>query len=98
MLGNEGFEPVRMVAIDEAWSAKRFRRAGIIKNMTRPKEYQLTEPSKTRPAKAPPGRQYYAPLTPLGRANHGGAHPLPMRKPGIYKLKPPTKRRSRNPN
>jgi hypothetical protein len=37
VLGHEGFEPVRMVAIDEDWSAKRFRRAGFIKNMTRPR-------------------------------------------------------------
>ena len=36
-LGHEGFEPVRMVAIDEDWSAVRFRRAGFIKNMTRPR-------------------------------------------------------------
>jgi hypothetical protein len=35
MLGQEGFEPVRMVAIDEDWSAKRFRRAGFIKSTTR---------------------------------------------------------------
>jgi hypothetical protein len=55
MLGQEGFEPVRMVAIDEDWSAKRFRRAGFIKNMTRPKEYRLTERSKAQPPKAPPG-------------------------------------------
>lgn len=52
-LGQEGFEPVRMVAIDEDWSAVRFRRAGFIKNMTRPKEYRLTERGKARPAKAP---------------------------------------------
>jgi hypothetical protein len=55
VLGNEGFEPVRMVAIDEDWSAKRFRRAGFIKNMTRPKGYRLTERGKARPAKTPPG-------------------------------------------
>jgi hypothetical protein len=55
MLGHEGFEPVRMVAIDEDWSAKRFRRAGFIKNMTRPKEYRLTERGKPRPSKIPPG-------------------------------------------
>ena len=36
-LGLEGFEPVRMVAIDEDWSAVRFRRARFIKNMTRAK-------------------------------------------------------------
>lgn len=34
-LGKKGFEPVRMVAIDEDWSALRFRRAEKIKSMTR---------------------------------------------------------------
>ncbi len=34
-LGEHGFEPVRMVAIDEDWSALRFRRAENIKTMTR---------------------------------------------------------------
>lgn len=34
-LGAYGFEPVRMVAIDEDWSALRFRRAENIKTMTR---------------------------------------------------------------
>lgn len=43
VLGREGFEPVRMVAIDEDWSAVRFRRAGFIKNMTRDKEHLLSE-------------------------------------------------------
>jgi len=52
VLGREGFEPVRMVAIDEDWSAKRHRRAGFIKNMTRPEKYRLTEPGKELPAKA----------------------------------------------
>ena len=42
VLGAAGFEPVRMVAIDEDWSAVRFRRVEFIKNMTRPKEYRLT--------------------------------------------------------
>jgi hypothetical protein len=46
VLGKEGFEPVRMVAIDEDWSAVRFRRAEFIKNMTRPKEYRLTAGGK----------------------------------------------------
>jgi hypothetical protein len=48
MLGHQGFEPVRMVAIDQDWSAKRFRRSGFIKNMTRPKEYRLTDRAKAR--------------------------------------------------
>ena len=43
VLGHEGFEPVRMVAIDEDWSAIRFRRAGFIKNLTRASEHRLTE-------------------------------------------------------
>ena len=55
MLGHEGFEPVRMVAIDEDWSAKRFRRAEFINNMTRPKVYRLTERGQARPAKTPRG-------------------------------------------
>ena len=45
-LGREGFEPVRMVAIDEDWSAKRYRRVEFIKNMTRPKEHRLTRQVK----------------------------------------------------
>jgi hypothetical protein len=54
-LGQEGFEPVRMVAIDEDWSAKRFRRAAFIKNMTRAKEHRLTDRAKARPVKTPSG-------------------------------------------
>jgi hypothetical protein len=34
-MGKQGFEPVRQVAIDEDWSALRFRRADFIKSMTR---------------------------------------------------------------
>ena len=46
-MGEAGFEPVRMVAIDEDWSALRFRRAEFIKNMTRPAEYRYSELSKS---------------------------------------------------
>jgi len=42
LLGKSGFEPVRMVAIDEDWSAIRFRRAGFIKTLTRGKEHALS--------------------------------------------------------
>ena len=41
-LGDAGFEPVRMVAIDEDWSALRFRRAGFIKTMIRDKKRTLS--------------------------------------------------------
>jgi hypothetical protein len=46
VLGKEGFEPVRMVAIDQDWSAVRFRRAAFIKKMSRAPEYRLTEHGK----------------------------------------------------
>jgi hypothetical protein len=48
VLGSEGFEPVRMVAIDEDWSALRFRRKSFIKVMIRPKSSQLTARAKKR--------------------------------------------------
>jgi len=48
VLGREGFEPVRMVAIDEDWSAVRFRRAGFIKTMIRAKEHLLSERAKNQ--------------------------------------------------
>lgn len=35
VLGAAGFEPVRMVALDEDWSALRFRRVDYIKTMAR---------------------------------------------------------------
>lgn len=35
LFGEAGFEPVRMVAVDADWSALRFRRATLIKTMTR---------------------------------------------------------------
>jgi hypothetical protein len=41
-LGAAGFEPVRQVAIDEDWSALRFRRAEHIKTMTRDPKRRLT--------------------------------------------------------
>ena len=46
VLGEQGFEPVRMVAIDEDWSALRFRRVVFIKTMTR--SSAITEVGKKR--------------------------------------------------
>ena len=43
VMGKAGFEPVRMVAIDEDWSAVRFRRVEFIKTMNRPEEVRLTK-------------------------------------------------------
>ena len=51
VLGDGGFEPVRMVAIDEDWSAVRFRRVEFIKNLTRGKEHRMSAQGKARAAK-----------------------------------------------
>jgi hypothetical protein len=50
VLGDCGFEPVRMVAIDEDWSAVRFRRAEFIKTLTRGKEHRMSAQGKARTA------------------------------------------------
>jgi hypothetical protein len=42
------FEPVRMVAIDEDWSALRFRKVGFIKTITRRESFALTSEAKKR--------------------------------------------------
>jgi hypothetical protein len=46
ILGQLDFEPVRMVAIDEDWSALRFRRVEFIKKMTR--SFAMTEAGKEK--------------------------------------------------
>jgi hypothetical protein len=46
MLSAEGFEPVRQIAIDEDWSALRFRRVEKIKSMVR--KFAVTEQGKQR--------------------------------------------------
>ncbi len=48
VLGDLGFEPVRMVAIDEDWSALRFRKAEEIKTMTR--SFAMSEEGKKKVA------------------------------------------------
>lgn len=35
ILADQGYEPVRQIAIDEDWSALRYRKAGLIKKMSR---------------------------------------------------------------
>jgi hypothetical protein len=50
-LGKAGFEPVRMVAIDEDWSAVRFRRAEFIKSMTRDPKHAMSSVGKKKAAK-----------------------------------------------
>jgi hypothetical protein len=47
-LGKLGFEPVRQVAIDDDWSALRFRRVEYVKKMTRQESGALTDTGKAR--------------------------------------------------
>jgi hypothetical protein len=51
VLGAAGFEPVRQVAIDEDWSALRFRRIEHIRVMKRRNEMTISEEGKRRTAK-----------------------------------------------
>jgi hypothetical protein len=48
VLGKLGFEPVRMVAIDNDWSALRFRRVEFVKKMIRHESGALTEAGKAK--------------------------------------------------
>ncbi len=48
VLGNAGFEPVRQVAIDEDWSALRFRRTEHIKSLTRSNSMAISSAGKRR--------------------------------------------------
>jgi len=50
-LGDAGFEPVRMVAIDEDWTGKRFRRVAFIKNLTRDPRALVSKEGKKRVAR-----------------------------------------------
>lgn len=49
-LGKQGFEPVRIVAIDDDWSALRFRKAEKIKKMTR--SFAMSDEGKKKVATA----------------------------------------------
>lgn len=51
VMGAAGLEPVRMVAIDEDWSAVRFRRAEFIKSMTRDSARSMSAAGKAKAAK-----------------------------------------------
>ena len=51
ILGKYGFEGVRQVAIDEDWSALRFRKEIFIKTITRKESFALTNEGKQRTTK-----------------------------------------------
>jgi hypothetical protein len=48
MLGQYGFEPVRQVALNEDFSALRFRKVEYIKKITRSADMALTEEARKR--------------------------------------------------
>lgn len=50
-LGKAGFEVVRAVAIDDDWSAMRFRKAQFIDTMTRDPRFALSKEGKTKARK-----------------------------------------------
>lgn len=51
VLGQAGFEGVRQVAIDEDWSALRFRRVEFVKSLTRAPKRVVTQAGKRRATK-----------------------------------------------
>jgi hypothetical protein len=51
VLGDLGFEVVRLVAIDEDWSAKRFRRPAFIKSLKRDSSWAMSKAGKEKAAK-----------------------------------------------
>lgn len=51
IMGNKGFERVRLVAIDEDWSALRFRRVEFIKTMQRRESFAQTKDGKAKTKK-----------------------------------------------
>jgi hypothetical protein len=48
VLGEAGYEPVRQVAIDEDWSALRFRRVEYIKSFKREPKHAISDKGKRR--------------------------------------------------
>lgn len=50
-MGSLGYEPVRQIAIDEDWSALRFRNVAFIKKMDRNPERMISRGRKTNPGK-----------------------------------------------
>ncbi len=48
ILGKLGFEAVRQIAIDDDWSAVRFRKVAFIKTMSRRKDFAMTEQGKQK--------------------------------------------------
>ncbi|MBE0653901.1 MAG: hypothetical protein IH594_08890 [Bacteroidales bacterium] len=50
-MGKLGLEPVRQIAVDEDWSALRFRKVENIKTITRSESFALSKEAKERTTK-----------------------------------------------
>ena len=50
-MGKLGLEPVRQIAVDEDWSALRFRKVEYIKTITRSESFALSKEAKERTTK-----------------------------------------------
>jgi hypothetical protein len=48
VLGEYNYEPVRMISVDENWSALRFRNVEFIKNMSRRKNMAISEKGRKK--------------------------------------------------
>jgi hypothetical protein len=57
-LGEAGYEPVRQVAIDEDWSALRFRRAEFIKTMKRNPEGAISKAGRKKAREQRPSEAF----------------------------------------
>lgn len=75
-LGAAGFEPVRMVAVDEDWSALRFRRVEKIKTLTR--SFAISEAGKERTAEV--AKKGAVPATKNRAASAAKKSPTPAAK------------------
>jgi hypothetical protein len=56
VLGAAGYEPVRQVAVDEDWSALRFRKAENIKSMTRNPDGAISQLGRRKAQRGPRAR------------------------------------------
>ena len=75
-LGALGFEGVRQIAIDEDWSALRFRRVEFIRSLSRDPKLAMSKAGKARAS----SRMTHAPQTQRADGNGSNTN-RPLRKP-----------------
>ena len=75
VLGQLGFEPVRQVALDEDWSALRFRRVEFIKSVRRAPERAISAQGRRASEQTRAGRRAGAAGQPAGAGKAGKREP-----------------------